>query len=112
MWPQGALTQARDGNFYGTTAVGGRWAAGTVFKISPEGEFTTIAHFDGTNGYWPYGALLEASDGNFYGSTLYGWGRGTFFRVTPGGALTNFGTWQPIHPLGDFAQGPDGKLYG
>src|SRR6266581_1511974 len=59
LWPQGALVQGKEGNFYGTTAVGGKWASGTIFKVSPEGEFTTLAHFDGTNGYWPYGALLE-----------------------------------------------------
>jgi hypothetical protein len=61
--PQGALIQASDGNFYGTTKYGPGpvtedWSGyGTVFKITPEGAVSyygwidnwrlTIGHFDG-----------------------------------------------------------------
>src|SRR5690242_17794681 len=40
--PNGALIQAKDGNFYGTASDGGRGGYGTVFRITPEGAFTTI----------------------------------------------------------------------
>src|SRR5512133_3957417 len=53
--PQCALVQGRDGGFYGTTTGGGRWGCGTVFVISSQGVFTTLGHFDGTNGCFPYG---------------------------------------------------------
>src|ERR1051325_6725494 len=56
--PEGTLIQAKDGNFYGTTSSGGRWGCGTFFRISPQGAFTTLAHFDHTNGCSPQGALL------------------------------------------------------
>jgi uncharacterized repeat protein (TIGR03803 family) len=35
------LTQSTDGNFYGTTAYGGTYGLGTVFKISPAGTLNT-----------------------------------------------------------------------
>ena len=46
-WPQVGLAQDTDGNFYGTTLrarTSGGW--GTVFKITPSGEFTTVHSFD------------------------------------------------------------------
>jgi uncharacterized repeat protein (TIGR03803 family) len=108
--PQCALVQAKDGNFYGTTTGGGRWGCGTIFKITPEGEFTTLAHFDDTNGCWPYGSLLQARDGNFYGTTRYGRRHGTIFRFTPPGTITDMGAVD-FDPVGDLAEGPDRKLY-
>jgi uncharacterized repeat protein (TIGR03803 family) len=112
--PQSPLVQAKDGNFYGTTTGGGRWGCGTVFKITTEGVFTTLAHFDGTNGCFPYGALFQASDGNFYGTTMYGRGRGNTVRITPAGAVSDLSAGvfsADVHPLGDLAEGPDGRLY-
>ena len=32
--PHGSLIQASDGNFYGTTEIGGTYNAGTVFKVT------------------------------------------------------------------------------
>jgi uncharacterized repeat protein (TIGR03803 family) len=39
--PYGQLVQATDGNFYGTTKVGGTNGQGTVFKITPGETLTT-----------------------------------------------------------------------
>src|SRR5262249_25656465 len=42
----GALVQAMNGNFYGTTYSGGASGDGTVFKITPSGALTTLHSFD------------------------------------------------------------------
>jgi uncharacterized repeat protein (TIGR03803 family) len=125
--PEGALIQGNDGNFYGTTTVGGAWGGGTIFRITPGGMLTTLASFDGTNdGTYPYGALLQAADGNFYGTTLYGPNsQGTVFKMTLDGALTTLGWFMAGYsgpptgnllngdsPNGDLIQGSDGNIYG
>lgn len=81
--PQSGLVQGRDGNFYGTTMLGGAQncstsGCGTIFKVSPGGKFTVFYSFcpqgghpcpDGEN---PVGGLVQGRDGNFYGTTSYG----------------------------------------
>ncbi len=86
--PIAGLALGSDGNFYGTTE-GGGVTYGTVFKITPTGNLTTLHSFDGTDGYEPT-TIIQASDGNFYGVTpLDGpTGSGTVFKITPGGAFT------------------------
>jgi uncharacterized repeat protein (TIGR03803 family) len=94
-YPQSALVQGSDNNFYGTTYGGGTggygWQGnGTVFKISTNGALTTLHSFTGTNdGASPNGLVL-GSDGNFYGTTGGGGtnGAGTVFKITTNGALT------------------------
>jgi uncharacterized repeat protein (TIGR03803 family) len=89
-FPFGPLTQASNGDFYGTTSYGGaneQSAAcmaqgiqggycGTVFKITPSGTLTTLYSFcsqpNCTDGASPGFQLVQASDGNFYGVTLAG----------------------------------------
>src|SRR5438552_12216990 len=44
-WPEGALVQGRDGNFYGTTYLGGTNCVqgsglGSVYRMSPDGTFS------------------------------------------------------------------------
>jgi uncharacterized repeat protein (TIGR03803 family) len=71
--PNGGLLQATDGNFYGMTAFGGSDDIGTIFEITPSGDFTTLHSFaGGLNGYYPYGALVQGTDGKLYGVTEYG----------------------------------------
>jgi uncharacterized repeat protein (TIGR03803 family) len=84
-----------DGNFYGTTLLGGNASYdGTVFRITPEGALTTLYTFcsqsncaDGAN---PGATVIQATDGNFYGTLESGgaYGGGTVFKITPKGALT------------------------
>src|SRR5580704_4973562 len=60
--PSAGLVQGSDGNFYGTTAVGGSFGVGIVFIITKEGVLTTLASFDGSNGQGPaIGSLTQAS---------------------------------------------------
>jgi uncharacterized repeat protein (TIGR03803 family) len=70
--PFASLVQGADGNLYGTTQFGGaNGDFGTIFKITPGGELTTIYSFcaqmkclDGAD---PFGGLLLSSDGTFMG---------------------------------------------
>jgi uncharacterized repeat protein (TIGR03803 family) len=100
-FPEAPLIQGSDGNFYGTTSLGGTGynpysgeAAGTVFKITPSGTLTTLYSFCSqsgcADGASPYAALIQASDGNFYGTTD-GLGpnlAGTIFKLTPAGTVS------------------------
>ena len=89
--PLGGLVQGVDGNFYGTTSVGGN-GYGTIFRITPGGLLTTLHAFaaDGSEGsgggffsYSPMGSLVQGADGNLYGTTYAGGasGVGTVFRL-------------------------------
>ena len=71
--PTAGLVRGRDGNFYGTTYgfMGGKPSYGTIFRLSPKGELTTLHTFNGRDGWGP-GPLMQASDGNFYGTTEKG----------------------------------------
>ena len=124
--PMAGLVQATDGNFYGTTEVGGGY--GTVFKITPSGTLTTLHRFNGTDGAVPYDAeLVQATDGNFYGTTPSGGannncvdgGCGTVFKITPSGTLTTLYSFcsQPnctdgSEPWAGLVQARDGNFYG
>jgi uncharacterized repeat protein (TIGR03803 family) len=73
----GALIQATDGNFYGTTLGGGSYDGGTVFKVTAKGKLTTLYSFcpqggKCIDGYFPLAALVQDTDGEFYGTTAGG----------------------------------------
>ena len=115
--PVGALVQATDGNFYGTTVEGGAIGDGTVFKITPSGTLTTLHNFDGTDGFSPEGALVQATNGNFYGTTAFGGanGKGSVFEITPNGALTTLASFNGTDgelPEAGLIQATDGNFYG
>ena len=122
-----SLIQSSDGNFYGTTNSGGRFGAGTAFRMTPAGVVTILHDFGGgsANGANPAGGLIQASDGNFYGTTSEGgeWDCGTIFRMTAEGTLTVLHTFYidrsgysvpagGCSPVGLFIQASDGALYG
>jgi uncharacterized repeat protein (TIGR03803 family) len=127
--PSAGLVQADDGNFYGTTAIGGYGGSGTVFKITPTGTLTTLYYFcyaltNCVDGATPRAALIQATDGNFYGTTVAGGtgstkfcnGCGTAFQLTPSGTLTSLHSFQAadggVEPSSAMVQGTDGNLYG
>jgi len=116
------LIQGSDGNFYGTTANGGRYGQGTFFTITPAGAETVLYSFvggsgDGSN---PEG-VIQGSDGNFYGATSGGGngqcqlGCGTAFKITPDGAETVLYYFTGLTDGGSpngLIQGTDGNFYG
>jgi uncharacterized repeat protein (TIGR03803 family) len=115
--PYGALVQATNGNFYGTTAEGGANDHGTIFKITPAGVLTTLHSFDLTDGESPTAGLVQATNGNFYGTTSGGGanGYGTVFEITPGGTLTtlhSFDSTDGAFPYGGLAQATNKNFYG
>jgi len=117
--PYGALVQASDGNFYGTTVIGGSNSLGAIFKMTPGGVITPLYSFTGTNdGAYPYAGLIQGADGNFYGTTTFGGPHdaGSIFKITPGGVLTRLysftGGADGDSPLAGLLQGNDGNLYG
>ena len=113
--------QGTDGNFYGTTYLGGSKESGTVFKITPGGTLTTLHTFGGTDGSQPLAGLVQATDGNFYGTTYLGGsqGDGEIFKITPNGAFTTLHSFCSVaackdgrNPFAGLVQAVDGNLYG
>jgi uncharacterized repeat protein (TIGR03803 family) len=113
-----------DGNFYGTTEAGGdHFEGGTVFKMTLDGNLTTLYSFCTTaecpDGSEP-GGIIQASDGNLYGVTIGAaiQDSGTLFRVSTTGefktlhyfcsAVNCVDGYEQSGPI----QGSDGNLYG
>jgi len=125
--PYAGLTLALDGNFYGTTTLGGTYNIGTVFKITPDGVLTPIHSFNGLEGAYPYAPLVQAADENFYGTTSAGGdlrcrppdGCGTVFKTSPRGKLTKLHSFctktncpDGEAPYAGLVQADDGNFYG
>jgi uncharacterized repeat protein (TIGR03803 family) len=100
--PRTALVLGSNGNFYGTTFVGGANnhgcsdnSCGTIFEITTAGQLTTLYNFcsalECADGYWPEGALALGSDGNFYGTASKGaaGGFGSIFELTSSGQFNS-----------------------
>ena len=117
--PLGRLVQGRDGYFYGTTAEGGPYDFGTVFKVSTNGTLATLYSFTGGNdGADPSAGLVEGADGNFYGTAPNGGtnGYGVLFKITANGGLTGL-YWFAANndgasPAAALVEGADGNFYG
>ncbi|MFZ0312254.1 MAG: choice-of-anchor tandem repeat GloVer-containing protein [Candidatus Korobacteraceae bacterium] len=136
-----ALVQATDGNFYGTSPLGGNQGCGngtgggcgTVFKITPGGTFTQLYSFcsqaNCTDGFYPLASLVEGTDGNLYGTTAFGGsggycgvspgGCGTVFKITPSGTLTTLYSFclqsncpDGLNVYAGLVQATDGNFYG
>jgi uncharacterized repeat protein (TIGR03803 family) len=123
--PAAALIKGSDGNFYGTTELGGANNLGTVFRMDAAGEITYMAEFTGiagaSKGARPISKLIEGSDGSLYGTTREGGAGnfGTVFRITTAGVLSTLAEFtgggpanRGSHPAGPLLEGADGHFYG
>jgi len=132
-WPSDGVVEGADGNFFGTTPVGGirddcdGYYCGTIFKITAGGTLTTIHEFceQGRcpDGNQPAAGLALGPDGNLYGTTYYGgipiFGYGTVFKITPSGTLATLYDFciqsfcmDGAYPAGTLTLGSDGEFYG
>lgn len=117
--PQAGLVLAPSGTFYGTAQLD------NVFKINTEGNQSVLYNFcsqpncsDGAN---PEAALIQGPAGNFFGTTANGGasGKGTVFRMTPGGTVTTLYSFcaqtnciDGSAPEGALVLGTDENFYG
>jgi len=128
-FPYTGVTQAPNGDLYGTTLRGGDNDAGTVYRITTGGTLTSLVSFDGPNGKNPEGKLVVGPDGALYGTTLIGGeaDRGTIYRITTDGALTTLYSFPRLgefnaagiatndigaNPRAGLIVGADGNFYG
>jgi uncharacterized repeat protein (TIGR03803 family) len=132
--PEGArpdiILQASDGNFYGAAQVSDEGVTdpqgGTLFKLTPAGEFARLFTFTrGASGFLngdnPADGFVEANDGLLYGTTFNGGTQndGVLFRISKTGTgfkvLHNFCSSANCSdgsvPNG-LLLGRDGNLYG
>lgn len=118
--PFGSLILGADGNFYGTSQVGGTLGDGTVFRITPAGVLTIVHSFDYTDGAYLYSPVVQGGDGLLYGTTSGGGqGPGVIFRVNPNtGAFSDLHEWTSTDlndgksPYAGLVAASDGNFYG
>jgi uncharacterized repeat protein (TIGR03803 family) len=123
----GGFFESADGNFYGIASEGGvgKNSQGTIFKLTPSGEFTLIYSFaELPDGTLPFGAspdaLVEGLDGFLYGTTLVDGtgGAGTAFKISKMGTITLLHNFCTTLTCGDGANptfltlGLDENFYG
>jgi uncharacterized repeat protein (TIGR03803 family) len=119
-WPEGRVTQASDGNFYGPSDNGGRSGAGVIYRITSTGKFSVLYEFcvACSDGIIPI-SVVQGRNGKLYGTT-YGYrdnstDLGTVFELTLGGTLTTLHTFTGLdgsNPFGPMMQASNGSLYG
>lgn len=124
--PQGPLALGHDGNFYGATYYGGSGTCGalngcgTIFKVTPAGQFTTLYNFctvqPCNDGGIPFFGVVVGTNGYIYGLSEpeVNHENGTFFVITPAGQfriLHEFTKAEGTDPV-TLIVGNDGNFYG
>ncbi len=126
-FPWANLILGQDGNYYGTTELGGELNQGVVFRATPEGAITVLHSFGSItpfvglqtmDGFSPEGPLIQGGDGTFYGTTFGGGtnGSGVVFSITTNGLFkvlhSLVGPSDGANPSAGLIFGQDGNLYG
>src|SRR5208282_2394038 len=117
--PYHSLIQASDGNFYGTTYVGGTYGNGVIFQITPGGTYKVLHSINSSNGegVGTSSSLTQATDGKLYGVTPEGGSGqyGTIYSITTSGTFTTlhaFAESDGNGPESPLRQNTNGILYG
>lgn len=124
--PVGTMAIDKEGNLYGTTACGGAYGAGSVYKLSQaSGVWTIESLYDFTPdvlGYSPApGGLVLDAAGNLYVNTQYdgSYGVGMLFKLSPTVGYWKFslihsftGSTDGGYPAGGLAIDSSGSIYG
>jgi uncharacterized repeat protein (TIGR03803 family) len=122
--PESGVVADAQGNFYGTTLLGGGANVGAVFKLLPSGSDRLLYSFsgtsdDGNNSVFPSSLILDSA-GNLYGAAEETGSRqyGSVLELSP----TAHGTYTEKnlvnmsgvsdHPLGNLISDNSGNLYG
>jgi hypothetical protein len=87
--PESGLTEASDGNLYGTVVNGLSFGDGGLFRMTPQGDtYEVLFIFDSSDGASPDSegpGVIQGSDGSIYGMTLAGGlGGGVVYRWVGG----------------------------
>ncbi|MBA3913676.1 MAG: hypothetical protein H0X25_07430 [Acidobacteriales bacterium] len=119
--PAAGLILASDGNFYGTTNLGGAYDNGVVYEITSAGQFKLLHSFLLEEGATLIAGVVQGRDGNLYGAAENGGtgnctsaGCGTIYRITPSGDVTVLHAFEYTDgglPQ-NLAVGVDGNFYG
>jgi uncharacterized repeat protein (TIGR03803 family) len=87
-YPHAGLIADKKGNLYGTTSLGGKYGAGTIFRVKSDGAEKILHSFAGppSDGVYPTAGLIKDTAGNLYGTTFGGgaYSAGTVFKLTGG----------------------------
>jgi uncharacterized repeat protein (TIGR03803 family) len=125
--PLSGVTIDGAGNLYSVASLMGlnNGCCGTVFKITPAGEFTLVYEFKGGDGESPQSPLIIDSMGDLYGTTQYGGvycasrlgpGCGTVFKIAANGTESVLYAFRGGRdgnvPMGTLVMATDGSLIG
>jgi uncharacterized repeat protein (TIGR03803 family) len=116
--PMAGLSLDRSGNLYGTTSLGGASNLGTVFRVTPGGQYTVLYSFKGgADGANPYAGVVRDQQGNLFGTTHAGGAQnvGTIFKLDTSGNETVLHSFEMAkdggYPYG-LVSDPAANLYG
>jgi uncharacterized repeat protein (TIGR03803 family) len=117
--PWGDMIADSSGNIYGTTAGGGQYGDGTVYKIAAgTNSVTTVASFNGTDGANPADGLVLDSSGNLWGTTANNGanGDGTVYEIASGSStislVASFSSTTGTNSFGGLLVDSSGNVYG